>query len=129
MMRKAIGAAAAVLALAACDGIGGDGGSGPALPELQAGAQAPMTMEAGSAQQATLNDEQRAQLEQLVGSYLDAVQERAGPSLAPCDETTAAAARSGSGARSSDTGDACRSNDASSNHRDGGTATARAGTR
>lgn len=73
-MRHAMFAAAAALALAAC----GQGGAGPQLPPVQQGAQAPMQMTAGTAQQASLTAEERQQLEQLVASYLNNVQQQLG---------------------------------------------------
>lgn len=78
-MRQMMLAAAAALALAAC----GQQGSGPPLPPTQAGAQAPSTQTGSSAQQANITPEQRAQLEQLVTSYLDAVQTNFGGGMAP----------------------------------------------
>jgi hypothetical protein len=77
-MRQAFLAAAAALALVACNQ-----GSGPQLPPVQQGAQAPTQMSGGTAQQANLTAEQRTQLEQLVAGYLDNVQTGYGEGLAP----------------------------------------------
>ena len=68
-MRWMTFAAAAALALAAC----GQQGSGPALPPVQQGAQAPSTQTAptGPVQQAQISNEQRQQFLARVGQYLD----------------------------------------------------------
>ena len=88
MLRHLAFATVAALALAAC----GQQGSGPQLPQTQAGAQAPSTQTAANAQQANLTDEQRAQLQQLVGSYLNDVQNAHGGGMSPAtgfvDEVT-----------------------------------------
>lgn len=73
------GVCVAGLALAACN----QQGSGPQLPPTQAGAQAPSTQNAQNAQQASLTDEQRQQLQQLVGSYLNDVQNVHGGGMTP----------------------------------------------
>lgn len=72
-------AVSAALALAAC----GQQGTGPQLPQTQAGAQAPATQTASNAQQANLSNEERAQLQQLVGSYLDDIQSAHGEGMTP----------------------------------------------
>jgi hypothetical protein len=61
-MRRLMLAAAAVLALAACNQ---QGGSGPALPTLQAGAQAPSTQTppTGEVRQVQITDENRRMVE------------------------------------------------------------------
>lgn len=81
MLRHVVftGIAAAALALAAC----GQQGTGPQLPQTQAGAQAPSTQTAQSSQQANLSNEQRQQLLQLVGSYLTDVQNAQGGGMTP----------------------------------------------
>ena len=79
-----VGAAAAGLALSAC----GQQGSGPQLPPVQAGAQAPSTQTGTNAQQANLSEEQRAQLQQLVGSYLNDVQNVHGGGMTPAEGFT-----------------------------------------
>lgn len=80
-MRHVMFAAAAALALAAC---GQQQGGGPQLPTTQPGAQAPSVQSASTgAQQAVITPDQRAQLEQLVGSYLDTVQTNFGSGMGP----------------------------------------------
>jgi hypothetical protein len=86
MMRNLLVAAAAALALAACGQ--GAGGSGTDLPPVQAGAQAPMQLAAQvgerlTAQQASLTDAERTQLQELVAGYLGHVQSQFGSELAP----------------------------------------------
>jgi predicted small lipoprotein YifL len=73
MLRSLI-AAAAVLALAACNQ-----GSGPDLPKTQEGAQAPSQQTASTAQQATITDEVRQQLIQNIGDQLSQFQSQAAP--------------------------------------------------
>lgn len=80
MMRRTVWAAAAALSLAAC----GQAGA-PQLPQVQAGAQAPMVLTGGTAEQAVLSDDERAQLRQLVSSYLNTVQEGFGQGLSPAE--------------------------------------------
>jgi hypothetical protein len=84
-MRHPLMAAAAALALAACGQLGVGGGSGTDLPQVQAGAQAPMQLPpvTAPAQQADLTAEQRTQLEQLVAGYLNNIQQQFGQGLAP----------------------------------------------
>ena len=89
-MKRLVLAAAAVLALAACDavpgltGAAGGGGAGPSIPNTPEGAQAPTVLErAGNVQQASINAEQRGQLEGLVRGYLDDVQANFGSGMAP----------------------------------------------
>ena len=73
--------AAAALSLAAC----GQQGSGPPLPQGEAGAiNAPSEINAPAAQgQASLSAEERAQLEQLVRNYLDEAVRRNGGGTNP----------------------------------------------
>ncbi len=71
--------AAAGLALAGC----GQQGTGPQLPQTQEGAQAPTAQTGSTAQQANLSAEERAQLEQLVASYLNDVQSAHGGDMGP----------------------------------------------
>lgn len=73
--------AAAALSLAAC----GQPGSGPPLPKGEEGAiNAPSEINAPAAEgQAALTAEQRAQLEQLVRTYLDEAVRRNGGGMAP----------------------------------------------
>lgn len=68
-MRWVTFAAAAALVLAGC----GQAGSGPGLPPVQQGAQAPSTQTAptGPVQQAQITDEQRQQFLGRVTQYLD----------------------------------------------------------
>lgn len=88
-MKRLVLAAAAVLALAACDAVpgltGGAGGGGPSIPETPAGAQAPTVLEggAGGTQQAQISAEERGQLEALVRGYVDDVQSNFGSGMAP----------------------------------------------
>jgi len=86
-MRLIVLAAVAAVALAACNQ-----GSGPQLPSTQEGAQAPSTQSASVAQQATLTDEERRQLTELVASYLNNVQGAHAQGLSPApgfsDEVT-----------------------------------------
>ena len=90
-MRWMTFAAAAALVLAAC----GQQGTGPALPPLQEGAQAPSTQTApvGPVQQAQINAEQRTQFLGRVAQYLDMATNQlgGGSSAAPgfTDETAA----------------------------------------
>ncbi|MDX2273975.1 MAG: hypothetical protein NW206_00875 [Hyphomonadaceae bacterium] len=81
MFRSMILAAAAALALAAC----GQQGSGPPLPQTEAGAlNAPSQQQASSADgQAMLSAEEREQLEALVMSYLDEAVRRNGNGMSP----------------------------------------------
>jgi hypothetical protein len=84
-MRHVILAGAAALVLGAC----GQQSSGPPLPPPQAGAQAPSVQAASTAaQQAMITPEQRAQLEQLVGSYLNTVQTNYGGGMSPAQGFT-----------------------------------------
>lgn len=78
MMRQAMLAAAAVLALAACNQ---QSAGGPALPTVQEGAVAPMTQTAPAApaRQAQITDEVRQQLIANIGEQLDGI----GGSVAP----------------------------------------------
>lgn len=76
-MRKMMLAVAAALALAAC----GQGNSGPALPRVQNGAQAPSTLTPQPAtQQAQITDEVRQQLTANIDSMLDQMQTQSGMS-------------------------------------------------
>ncbi len=73
MMRQVLFAAAAGLALAAC----GQGGSGPQLPTVQPGAQAPSTQTPVTAtQQANITNEVRQQLIAQIGLLLDQTQQQ-----------------------------------------------------
>lgn len=84
-MRLAIVAAAVALMLAAC----GQQGSGPALPPVQEGAQAPSTQTPQpGARQATITDEERQQFIGRVGQYLDMVQSQIGPGMSPAEGFT-----------------------------------------
>jgi len=69
MMRQAVLAAMAALALAACN----QQSAGPALPPVQAGAQAPTTLHpaSGTVQQAEVTAEVRQQLITQIGQLLD----------------------------------------------------------
>ena len=70
MMRRMMLAAAAALTLAAC----GQGGTGPSLPTVQAGAQAPSTQTPQpGVQQANVTDEVRQQLITNIGQQLDQI--------------------------------------------------------
>ncbi|MBL8537627.1 MAG: hypothetical protein JNM59_09530 [Hyphomonadaceae bacterium] len=71
MIRKALVAAAAVLALSACN----QQGSGPQLPPVQAGAQAPSTQpsQTAPAQQANVTPEVRQQLIDNIGQQLNQI--------------------------------------------------------
>jgi hypothetical protein len=74
-MHKMMLAAAAALALAAC----GQGGSGPQLPPVQNGAQAPSTLTPPpTTQQAQITDEVRQQLTANIDSMLDQMQQQSG---------------------------------------------------
>jgi hypothetical protein len=78
MMRRLMLAAAAAFGLAACGQ-----GSGPPLPKTQEGAQAPSAQTGGSVRQANLTPQERQQLAELVGSYLNDVQRNYGGSMSP----------------------------------------------
>jgi hypothetical protein len=68
MMRRMMLAAVAALTLAACN----QGGTGPSLPPVQPGAQAPSTQTPAQAvQQANVTDEVRQQLITNIGQQLD----------------------------------------------------------
>jgi hypothetical protein len=79
-------AAAAALALAAC----GQQGSGPQLPPVQQGAQAPtvLTPQPGAQQASPLTAEQQEQLNTLVTSYLNDVQNQFGQGMGPAQGFT-----------------------------------------
>ena len=71
-MMRMILAAAAALALTACNQ---QGGQGPALPPVQQGAQAPATLTPQpGVQQAQITDEVRQQLITQIGQFLTATQ-------------------------------------------------------
>lgn len=71
MKRELILAAAAAVALSACNMLPGQG-SGPSLPPVQAGAQAPVTLTPTlGAEQHQVTSEVRQQLLGLIGRYLD----------------------------------------------------------
>jgi hypothetical protein len=71
MMRQVMFAAVAAMALAACN----QNGSGPALPPVQAGAQAPSTQTPAQAtRQANITDEVRQQLISNIGAQLQQFQ-------------------------------------------------------
>lgn len=81
-MRRMLMAAAAVLALAACNPAGG---SGPALPTLQEGAQAPSTQTAptGQVEQVQISDENRRAVEANVTDLLNQISEGAARGATP----------------------------------------------
>lgn len=84
-MRFAFLAAAGVaLMLAAC---GPQGGSGPALPPVQEGAQPPSTQTppSGPVQQAQLSAEEREQVSGIVRQYMDLLQQQVGAGMAPAE--------------------------------------------
>jgi hypothetical protein len=83
MKRHLILAAAAALALSACNMI--QQGSGPALPPVQAGAQAPMTLtpQPGVRQATNITPEQRQQLIANIGQQLDQFSSNFGGGKAP----------------------------------------------
>lgn len=80
MIRRWVVAAAAVVALAACDQ-----GSGPKLPQADANAQNAPSRQTVTAPtgQANLTAEQRAQLEGLVKNFLDGATQRFAQGMAP----------------------------------------------
>ncbi len=85
-MRRIMLAAAAALAFAACNQ-----GSGPALPPVQEGAQAPSTQRPDpAAQQAQIDDATRQQLIANIDSMLDQMQQQSGgaPMQGFADEIT-----------------------------------------
>ncbi len=79
MIRHVLFAAAAALALSACN----QQGTGAELPKTQEGAQAPSQMNSQYAQQDNLTPEERQQLEQLVASYLNNAQQALGGGMNP----------------------------------------------
>jgi len=84
-MRKVLVVAAAMLALAACN----QQSSGPSLPTVQAGAQAPSTMTpAVGTRQADITDEVRQQLIANIGEQLTAIQENFAAGFTPIAGTT-----------------------------------------
>lgn len=78
MIRQVLFAAAAALALSACNQ-----GTGPDLPKTQEGAQAPTELNGQMARQDDLTAEERAQLQQLVASYLNNAQQSLGAGMNP----------------------------------------------
>jgi hypothetical protein len=79
-MRTFVLAAAAALALAACN----QAGSGPALPPVQNGAQAPSTQAPQPAvRQAQITNEVRQQITGRIGQYLDNYQSQMAPGTTP----------------------------------------------
>jgi hypothetical protein len=81
-MMRMMFAAAAALALAACN----QGGNGPALPPVQEGAQAPSTLTPQTApQQANITDEVRQQLIAQMDTLLDAYQQQFAASRTPVE--------------------------------------------
>lgn len=82
MMRQVMFAAAAALALAACNPTAG---SGPAMPTLQAGATAPSTQTppAQAVPQTTVTDEVRTQLIANIGEQLTQIQANFAAGMAP----------------------------------------------
>jgi len=81
MMRHVMLAAAAALALGACNP---QGSGGPSLPTVQQGAQAPATLTpAVGVRQAEITDEVRQQLITNIGEQLNAIQERFAAGMAP----------------------------------------------
>lgn len=80
MMRMML-AAAAALTLAACNQA-----SGPQLPPVQPGAQAPSTQTPQTGvQQGTPSNEDRTRLIESIGTYLDAYQAQMAPNTAPVE--------------------------------------------
>lgn len=80
-MMRMILAAAAALALTACNQ---QGGQGPALPPVQQGAQAPATLTPQpGVQQAQITDEVRQQLITQIGQLLDQTQAQFAAGMAP----------------------------------------------
>lgn len=86
MIRKFVLAAAAVMALAACN----QQGSGPALPQLQAGAQAPSTQTPPSTapQRGRIDDATRTQLVANIAEQLDAIGQNFAAGMAAPEGTT-----------------------------------------
>jgi len=81
MMRKILLAAVAAMALGAC----GQMGSGPALPPVQEGAQAPSVQQrpSGQTQRGEFNDEVHAQLRQDIATQLDQIAQNFAAGMAP----------------------------------------------
>ncbi|HVK80663.1 MAG TPA: lipoprotein [Verrucomicrobiae bacterium] len=81
MMRKILLAAVAALALSAC----GQGGSGPALPQVQEGAQAPSVQvrPPGQTQRGEFNEEVHTQLRQNMLEQLNAIGQNFAAGQAP----------------------------------------------
>jgi len=80
MMRQVMLAAAAALALSACNQQAG----GPPLPEVQQGAQAPMQLTpVSNVRQVQITDENRRQLIANIDEQLDAIGERFASGMAP----------------------------------------------
>lgn len=86
MMRKILLAAAAALALGACN----QAGSGPALPRVQEGAQAPSTQvrPTGQVQRGEFNDEVHAQLRADIAAQLDQLSQNFAAGMAPAEGFT-----------------------------------------
>ncbi len=85
MMRMVV-AAMAAFALCGCDQLSQltGGGSGPPLPPVREGAQAPMTQtRSGQVQQANISPEVRQQLITNIGQQLDALAQQFASGMAP----------------------------------------------
>lgn len=87
-MRRALLAAGAALMLVACGQL--QQGSGPPLPPVQQGAQAPSALQrpAGRVQQARITDQERQQARELVGNYLDMAQQQLANGLPSAEGTS-----------------------------------------
>lgn len=88
MMRNVMVAAVAAAALAACNmipGLGGGGGTGPALPAPQAGVQAPtvLTPPETAAQRGRLDDATRTALTTNITQLLDAEAQQFAAGMSP----------------------------------------------
>ncbi len=86
MIRNFVVAAAAIMALAACN----QQGSGPALPQVQAGAQAPSTQARPETtpQRAQIDDATRTQLVANIGEQLDAIAQNFAAGMSAVEGTT-----------------------------------------
>lgn len=86
MIRKFVVAAAAIVALAACN----QQGSGPALPQVQAGAQPPSTQARPetAAQRGRVDDATRTQLVANIGEQLNAIGQNFAAGMTPVEGAT-----------------------------------------
>lgn len=85
MMRQMLLAATAALALGACNMLPGAGGSGPPLPPLQDGAQAPSTQtpQTEASQPGNLDDATRQMLIANISEQLEAIGQQFASGMAP----------------------------------------------